>query len=299
MIAILKCLGRSFFGLALTAGRVLWVDAESLGLEEITRRAYQVARGLDLDAPPEGIFYHQVDVLGSERAQEEILNMIERHRIDLCLVDSLSAGSATKDLKEQVDTVALMKALMAWGVPVLAIDHTTKRESRGNMANASVYGSVFKYNCARSVIKLTRADGGGLGLVHDKSNFGPLQETISFAIDFVNGTGTKLHPQRIEFRRLHGSEPELAGAEQHMKAQDAVLHVLRELYEENSPRLSISLDELDKNIEDKSRKTIKNHLTHLVQAGRVRRVDTGYYEPIYVKEAYTAPSLDDVPDMPL
>ena len=86
----------------------------------------------------------------------------------------------------------------------------------------------------------------------------------------------------------------MSGAEQHMLARDAVLHVLRELYDEKSPRLPVTLDELDDNVEGYSRKTVKNTLTLLVQQGLVRRVETGLYEPVSAKEAYTPAAADAV-----
>jgi hypothetical protein len=54
--AICIVTGRPFLNLPVLSGPVLYVDAE-LEVEEFTRRAYKVARGMGLDKPPEGLFY--------------------------------------------------------------------------------------------------------------------------------------------------------------------------------------------------------------------------------------------------
>jgi hypothetical protein len=69
------------------------------------------------------------------------------------------------------------------------LDHVPKTTiSNANVATVRAYGTVFKFNLARSVLQLARIENGVLRLAHIKSNFGALQPPIGVEVAFGDDT---------------------------------------------------------------------------------------------------------------
>lgn len=260
-LATCVCLGKSFFGHRVKRGSVLWVDAE-LDRDECSRRAYWIARGLGLMAPPEGLHYvRPLNPIGTPEAQDDVLEAVQDYGCDLVILDSLTVGTAGKDMKDGSDVVAVMKLIEAWAGEsgaVLAIDHITKTAAAGNQADATIYGSAFKRAIARSTMKLTKAMGGAVTLHPDKASFGPETPPLHFEPAFRKNDARQLVLTLDPVDALSAS---MAGAEEHMGAKDRTLLALVRLYDQNF-RQPVRLSEIAEDV-DLAAKTVRNHLSAL------------------------------------
>lgn len=197
--------GEPFLGIPVERGPVLYIDVENLGIEEMTRRAYQVARGVGHQRPDLGVYYYAPEKpLGDSNTLSQIQNDVEGLGIRLVILDSLTLGSVGTDASDQKDIVELLWKIERWGVPVLALDHIAKA-SRDSQKGAQAFGSVMKRNKARSVIRLRRPDGGGKGLVleHDKINCGPEHPPVHYEMAFEEAVGL---PLTVRFDLLDAEE---------------------------------------------------------------------------------------------
>lgn len=187
-IATCVCLGRPIFGRQVEKRSVLFIDTEMDG-EEFRRRAYQVARGIGLSEPPEGLYYwHLAGVLDCGKALEEARRVSQRSGAPLVfvIVDSLSGACPGMDLSDAQDIIPLFKGLQKIGT-VLAIDHIRHQGPQKDGApvtDSRPFGSVFKYHLVRSAVQVTKAKGGGLTLSQTKANFGALSTPLYVALEF-------------------------------------------------------------------------------------------------------------------
>jgi len=171
LLALCIVLGRRFLDLQTINGDVLYLDFEDDG-EEFTRRAYEVARGLKLDAPPPGLFYRRVN-RPLAQVFYEVFNHVTKEQISMVVVDSFGAACAG-EAEGSRDSIALMQLLQRLPCTVLLIDHEPKaRDGRG----ATQFGSVYKRNLSRSQLRLEDRgwpDAGrhALLLKHTKLNSG-------------------------------------------------------------------------------------------------------------------------------
>jgi hypothetical protein len=122
-------LGLPIAGRSVEKRIVLYLDAE-LDEEEFRRRAYVVARGLDLERPPEGLFYWRLSgSLIDPRVRAQALTCARECKAGLVVVDSLTVASSGIDPKEARDIIGLLKSLESLGT-VLAVDHIKTPELR-------------------------------------------------------------------------------------------------------------------------------------------------------------------------
>ena len=268
ILAMCVCTGRAFLDRAVKSGPVLWVDRE-LDQDETTRRAYAVARGLEVERPPHLLHYlYPSAPIGTDAAQDEVCAAVEQTGAVLCVLDSLTLGSLG-DAKEQHDVVPVMRQIEQWGT-TLAIDHITKRAAAGNQSSATIFGSGMKRALARSTFFLTPA-GEALTLRPDKSNFGPGSDPVHLAIEHNrDGEGSS----RVSCRQLELADPLLAGAGEHLPPHEQTLHVLQQLFDTQCspvPRDMLASER------DLSVGTIQNHITKL--GARVKKHGNHTYSP--------------------
>jgi hypothetical protein len=240
----------------------------------MTRRAYAVARGLGLDRPPEGLLYlRPTHPVGTEETQRLVLDAVRRSGAAVVVLDSLTVG-AVGDVTEQRDTVRLMKRVEEWGT-VLAIDHITKAGAEGNHSAASIFGSTFKRAIARSTLKLTQADGGGLTLRSDKSNFGPGSAPIHFVADFLTNERGE---DEVVYRVVGADDESMLGAEAHAPAHEQTFLALLRLSRESGAAVSLAELAAERGVAEK---TVRNHLTLLNRDGqRVQAFGDNTYTPL-------------------
>lgn len=244
---------------------VLYGDFE-LDADEQRRRAYQVARGLDLDKPPHDLLY----VSGLGRAACEVLmgclDVCVREGVGLFILDSL--GIALEgDAGDARDVIRFhheyLDPFRAKGITLLVIDHQGKTQGGERYQSKRTFGSVYKENLARSVIQVEPGDRGkGLLTVklrQTKHNFGPKAEPFGAKLTFTEEMITVAeHP-------LDATE---LAQEHTLNAGDRVMLVLKD-----GPAFPADIAERS----EMPHGSVKNALTDLRKRGLVE--DTGEVEP--------------------
>jgi AAA domain-containing protein len=170
---------------------VLYGDFE-LDADEQRRRAYQVARGVYLESPPQDLLY----VSGLGRPPGEILagclEVCVAEGVGLFIIDSL--GIALEGEAESASDVIrfhheYLDPFRAAGVTLLVIDHQGKTQANERYQNKRTFGSVYKENLARSVLQVQPGDrGSGLLAVkirQTKHNFGPKAKPFGARLAFT------------------------------------------------------------------------------------------------------------------
>lgn len=153
-------------------------------LTESYRSASGLSGGYCLEE--RGIFY-QVDTSLFDFA-EQFYEMIDTHRPQLVVVDSLSAAvsASLNDEKIARDVMNLFAEIGRLGCAVLVIAHVAKEEARSK-ARVGPFGSRMYYNLARQVLELTADDEHPKQyLLHmTKNNYGALRkEPFRYTLDW-------------------------------------------------------------------------------------------------------------------
>lgn len=275
-LALCLCLGRSFFGLGTRRGRVLYVDFE-LNTEEQQRRVWRVAEGMGLSVDDERLkgrffYYRPRFPLGTDQAHEEVLALIERHEVSLTILDSLTVASAGADVTASEDVVPVMQRFREWGT-VFAIDHISSNSARGNQSGARPFGSVFKRNIARSTFTLAKADGGGLMLTPDKSNFTAKRDLVCYAVDFDGEDGP------VTFEKVDETDDTMAGALKNMATHDVTTTAVKTLHEKHrrpvTAREVVDWRSGFDGATSVKEGTVQNHFTVLQRRGKIERTGDG------------------------
>ena len=188
MLCYYMALGRDFLGISTPKTKSLFLDWE-LNEEEYTRRAYQISRGLGLPRPPQGVFYHFAKG-GLKSTIERVAAEVKAHGIEFLVVDSLgpATGGDVMDPKEVIKAFLELKDL---GLTILLIDHEAKPQNAANGTpnqNMKPYGSVYKHNLSRSVLKIEKREelstAGVFKLTQFKNNFSKLAAPAYFTLEF-------------------------------------------------------------------------------------------------------------------
>jgi hypothetical protein len=239
---------------------VLFLDAE-LDDIEFRRRAYKMARGISAPRPPRGLHYLQLPGSLSDPSVQAIVRAaVAESAAGFVILDSLTIGSFAVDAADPSDMIKVVKFLESLGVAVLAIDHIAKPMPGTNLSQYRAYGSVFKGNVARSAIQIVRAEGGGLTLLHKKSNFSALSDPVHLALEFEDDA--------VRVVGLSPDDDRLVGAEENLPAIDQLYRELAQYRDGARPEfLSMEMG--------KSIKTVKNQLTALAKQNRARAVGDG------------------------
>jgi len=166
---------------------VLYLDWE-LDADEIPRRAIQISKGLNLPNVPENLFYLSPDKT-LQKSIPKIKEIIKSKDIGLVIIDSL--GASAVDGESVPDIVSLFSKIKNFGIATIILDHQAKMQYKDNYNQKTPFGSVYKFNLARSVFQLVRAtdsdsEGNQISLLlrHKKSNFGKLLDDLVFDISW-------------------------------------------------------------------------------------------------------------------
>ena len=242
---------------------VLYIDAE-LDAEEFGRRAYQIARGLGLTGPPEGLYYWRLPgSLKDQGVQAEVYTAVIWCNPSLIVIDSITVAASGTDVSKVEITTELMSFLGGLGATVLAVDHVAKPAPGTNPSELRPFGSVFKFNLARSVIHVLPGKAGALRLRQTKSNFGPVSQSVGAAVEFADSEWGPM----VTVTQLKDDDPRLDSADVQVSAEEEVWRVLAQL----GPSKPDAIGELL----DMSEKTVRNHLTSLRKAERVVALGDG------------------------
>lgn len=125
--------------------------------------------------------------------QHEIREYIKHHEINVAVFDSqiaAMAGASTTMTDEQRAGV-YYNILSSFKCTTLTIDHIKKADMGSDNAIDAPFGSVVKYQLARSVFGLKQQSEAGedrieLGFTHTKNNLGRKMKPFGIRIDFHN-----------------------------------------------------------------------------------------------------------------
>lgn len=273
--------GQELLGRQVRQGRVLYLDWE-LDVEEQARRAYRVAAGVGYSSPAPGLFYKRMALPLSE-ALSQITGWIEGLQISLAILDSF--GLATLgDPTSAKDVVPLLAAVSRLPSTTVFIDHIRNVQPREKGDDLNPFGSVYKYNIARSVIRVVRVDGDEFTLSvllrHTKSNFGALSEPLGLRVTFEE--------ESVSFEQASLSSPPFKSALDRPLAVDKVYRALAEAEEATLQQLA--------NATGLALGTVRNKLYELKREWRAHRVGKGLWRPGIKKPSSSSPSLGDGDD---
>jgi hypothetical protein len=250
-------LGTDLLGMPVRKGRVLWLDAEGMG-EENLRRAYRIARGMDLSRPPAGLWFLPVEgsLLDTEH-NDACLRAVGESGADFIVLDSFAGASFTIDSNKDGEVVGFVKQLRAMKRTVLVIDHIPKAYAVNAQKAGTASGTIQKHNQSRSSVELTRANGGGYHLSHSKHNTAPEREPITYAMNFSIDS--------VRFELIDADDPRMEGL-QVRPLPDRVLVALAEFGEFGATAKEIA------DILDVPQKSVSDALSKLKARGQVEAI---------------------------
>jgi DNA-binding transcriptional ArsR family regulator len=248
-----------WLGLEVQTAPVVYLDFE-LDYEVQARRAYDLAAGRGLSAPPDDL--HYIPALGVQTATafRKAADVVRQTGAKLVILDSI--GPAMQgDAEASKDVLAFFRdhveALRETGAAVLIVDHQAKLVKGERTKDKLPFGSVYKTNLSRSVIQV-RGDWSGAVLTatlyHAKANFGPKLDPITARLTF----------DQDSIRVEHLETPVEVVVADAPTAKDKVLAALQDgpaYPDELAAAIGLEI------------KTVKNALTELRKAGAV--VNTG------------------------
>lgn len=179
--------GVPFVDLPTKATNVLYCDWELYSYDHL-RRAYDIARGMELEAPAKRVFYatmiHPIRIMVNW-----LRDVIRTNDIGLLIFDSL--GVATGFDQENAAKIAeLFMSLRNIQTTILIIDHQAKLQDGQNYKNKKPFGSTYKFNLARSVFQLQKSGMNDphvmVSMRQTKSNFGKGLDEINIEITFAD-----------------------------------------------------------------------------------------------------------------
>ncbi len=250
--------GDKFLGLDTVQGRVLYADWE-LDLEEQTRRAYEVAKGLGLDTPTPGFDYVRVDYPFVERLPW-FKEQIEEHDYKLLILDSFGLACGG-DAEVSRYVIPFFLSLRQIPCCVLMIDHQSRLQPGQKYRDKDAFGSIYKKHLSRSAIQVQvivdDRTKKGLALRHAKANFSARRENTYAWLEFKDG--------ETMLSSATAKEMEDAGASEDMGTNAQIRVALRE--KGNSTAEAIS-NETAINLG-----TVRNELTKMKKTGEIEERD--------------------------
>ena len=270
--------GQDLFRLSVRQGRVLYLDWE-LDREEQARRAYRVAAGLGYDFPAAGFFYRQMD-LPLERAFPRMRAWVSEFDISLVIIDSY--GLATLgDSTAAKDVVAVLRPLARSLGTTLFIDHIRNVQPGEKGDELNPFGSVYKFNIGRSMIRVVRVDGDAVSLSillrQRKSNFAALSHPLGLRVMFED--------ERICFEQAPLSSPTFAEAAYPVPALEKVYQALVAAEEASSRALATATG--------LKVGTVRNKLTELHHQNKAVPTGKGTWKPVIPASSLSSPLYSD------
>jgi hypothetical protein len=178
-----------WMGLEAATRPVLYADFEQ-DEDEMYRRFWNLARGRGLDDVPEGVLYLYRGARTTREVIADILGWGGENEGGVVIVDSV--GFAIEGDPEKASDVMKfyrehISALEAARLTPVLIDHQSKIVKGEAYFNKTQFGSVYKFNSARSVFQSGGDYSGGVfrgKIKHQKTNVGPYVDDIGFEIRF-------------------------------------------------------------------------------------------------------------------
>lgn len=219
----------SLCGMEAEPGNVLYLDYETTG-EDAALNVKRIQRGMDIHTGSEIMYRRCTQPLASDI--EQIQRLVIDHDIDMVVVDSFGYASVGEIDKADA-AMSHFRALRTLNTTTITLDHVAKDTERRD----TPYGSIYKYNSARSVWEVRKSQSPGedrldIALFHRKMNMGKLEQAIGIRIDFADNA--------ITFERQDVRDTELSAG---LGIKERAVHALKEgklPIEELAERLDVS-----------------------------------------------------------
>lgn len=176
-------------------GNVLYLDWES-NRQNVNRRLWYIKRGLGIVDETQTILYRRcTQPLTSDLP--EIQKIITDKNVALTIIDSQMAASSY-GTDPAANASQYYNGLRSLNCTTLTIDHMAKIDWRGSMGeNVGPYGSVVKFNRARSVFEVQKKQKPNeryykLKLMQRKCSEGQIMDDIGIQVDFLENEKEKL-----------------------------------------------------------------------------------------------------------
>lgn len=201
-MAICYALGIDFLDQKTEQGRVLYFSAED-SADTVRRRVSSICRSNDydpaqvsqnlivVDGTDHPVLFEESNQLSSKvcavtESYIELKKIIDLKKIDFLIVDNASDAFGANPIDRRAVTTfirSLTSLVADSGGSVLLLAHVAKSTSRAgkNQSNSESYAdSAAWHNAARSRLFMNIAsDDGDLVLMHQKSNYGRLQDDLT------------------------------------------------------------------------------------------------------------------------
>ena len=259
-------LGDPFLGLSTIQGKVLYLDWE-LDEDEQTRRAYEIAEGLGLSAPPVGFDYQRMESPFTD-VLPEFKPAIENAGYALVIIDSfgLACGGSSEESRMVIPLLGAVRSLKC---TVLIIDHQSRILAGQKYRDKDAFGSIFKRHYTRSGIQIQIVVDEGakkaIALRHSKANFSALREDIYAWLEFKDG--------RTILSAANARDIEDAGGSTEMGTQNEVRVAFREL----GPSTAKSIADHTSIIIG----TVRNEITRLKKSKELEETGKERHAPVY------------------
>lgn len=169
--------GCDFFGIHPVQGNVLILDWET-SRYVVDERIKALKVGMCIESSDLPLYRRCSHLLRDDIP--EVQRIVLENVIKLVIIDSVGMASGFDDYHSSA--VSMLRALRSLGIACLCIDHMPKE-------GASLFGSVYKVNEARSVFELQGIQTPGeshleIALFHRKINDGRLVKPVSYHMEF-------------------------------------------------------------------------------------------------------------------
>jgi hypothetical protein len=187
-------LNSDFFSLIPEQANVLYLDWEACE-QDHQRRVWAIKQGIGIDT--EETFFYRFCEQPLVNDIHNIQKLITEKEIGFVIIDSQMAASGYGP-DAALQASQFYNALRSLHCTSLTIDHISKSDWAGGTGESTgPYGSVVKYNRARSVFELKKSQEPDnefleLSLKHIKHNEGKLLKPIGVRINFNHGEGNNL-----------------------------------------------------------------------------------------------------------
>lgn len=224
-------------GIAIAGGAATWMGRElrpapvayadfELDEGEQHRRATRLAQGARINDVPPDLYYASAVGEPPEGFLHGLLAACVEKAVGVVVLDSLGMALAG-DAQSSTDVIGFHRRCIdpfrASGITVLVVDHQGKTVAGERYQNKRAFGSVYKENCARSVLQIEpRERGVGMLRVRvrqTKASFGSQAAPFGIEIGFSE--------DKIKLERFALEAGELAG-EGTMNLRDKLLLRLRD-----------------------------------------------------------------------
>ena len=261
-------------GTTRSPGKVLFLSSEDSVRVVLKKRLCAAGANLQNIVSPDFASDRLGSLRGLKFGSEELRTVLASIRPALCIFDPIQGfiphGINMGDRGSMRDCMAPLITLgEQYGTAFLIVCHTNKRQnasSRDRMAD-----SADLWDISRSVLMMGRTGEPGISyLSHEKSNYGPLQETRLFS---VNASGI-LQPQGFTWKRDRDFIQEKASSHAPLR-EDCKAWIVHQL-EESGGQLPIQELSLAASRFGFTDKTLERAKKDLSDAGTISRRSSGF-----------------------